>query len=784
LPKRAAANDRLRRAREARNLTQAEVAQAIGTSSFTVSRWELGVQVPQPHFREKLCALYELGPRELGLLSEPAEAAAAREGGRAVEAGESRARRDLRAQVWRFWVGTELETAVGHAPRIELTLTDHPDAVDDPLRVASGTGEPRRSLRSGTTIQAAYQRAGEQLLVLGDPGAGKTTLLLELTRALLEAPPSGPMPVVFHLASWAEARRPLADWLVEELHRRYGVARRLGRSWIEDDQVLPLLDGLDEVAEEHRAGCVAAIDEFLTEHGQLPMVVCCRTGEYEGLGVRLRLRGAIVIQPLTRAQVERYLAAAGDAAAEVRALVQADSRLRELLTTPLFLRMIVRTYGERSGGRPTPLGGALPERRRRVLADYVAEMLSRPRAASTAPTYSAEQTVRWLSWLARAMREHSEGVFHLDWLQPSWLPSAASRWLVNLAPAILMVLLGALVGMVDVMLASARPDGARYVLGPGVGASRLVVALAGAAAGGVAGILAATFTYERRIAPTNRLGWSWTTFRRNLPGVLAAVLGALPISLLLDRVLSGVAAHLAYGVLLVVLFALFTRPSVRRRLPRRWAPAVVLVAVAAVAAAALLSGAPIETQLYQVAARLVVGLSLGLMFGPRTPLCETVPAPGEGIAMSWRHGLNAGLISGVLAALLFGVVAGASVALMAGVRAGAAVGALDGFSIGAIVGAGVALRRGLGAYVRHALLRSLLAAAGATPRDYVVFLEHAAGLILLRRRGGGYEFVHRMLLEHFADSHAAGPHVALPAAAPLGGLRGPVGEGIARGPSA
>jgi transcriptional regulator with XRE-family HTH domain len=753
LPNRAAANDRLRHAREERNLTQAEVAQAIGTSSFTVSRWELGVQAPQAHFREKLCALFELGPQELGLLPEHGAGEAERDRA-ASEAGESRARRDLRAQVWRFWVGTELETAVGGVARIELTLTDCPDEVDDPLRVAGRPGEPRRPLRPGTTIDAAYRRAGEQLLVLGDPGAGKTTLLLELTRALLEAPPAVPMPVVFHLASWAEARRPLAEWLVEELHRRYGVARRLGRAWIAEEQVVPLLDGLDEVAEEHRAACVATIDDFLSEHGQLPMVVCCRTAEYEALGVRLRLRGAIVIRPLTPAQVERYLAAAGDAAAEVRALVQADGRLRELLTTPLFLRMIVRTYGERAGGPVTPLGGALPERRRRVLADYVAEMLSRPRAAGTAPSYSPEQTVRWLSWLARAMREHSEGVFHLDWMQPSWLPDAAQRRLVDLAPAVLVVLLGALVGMLDILLAGAlRGGGDRYVLGGGVGAGQVVLALAGAAAGAAAGALAATFTYERYIAPTSRLGWSWATFRHNLPGVLAAVMGALPISLLLDRVLSGVAAHLAYGVLLVALFALFTRPSVRRRLPRRWAPAALLVAVAAVAASALLSGVPTGTLLYQLAARLVVGLSLGLMFGPRTPLCETVPAPGDGIAMSWRHGLNAGLLSGGLAAVLFGVVAGASVARMAGAPAGAAVGALDGLSIGAIVGVGVGLRRGVGPFLRHSLLRSLLVAEGAAPRDYVGFLEHAAGLILLRRRGGGYEFVHRMLLDHFAELH-------------------------------
>src|SRR5207237_7353297 len=63
-----APNERLRRAREERNWTQAELARVIGTSGLTVSRWELGVQTPQPHFRERLCAVFSLSPRELGLI--------------------------------------------------------------------------------------------------------------------------------------------------------------------------------------------------------------------------------------------------------------------------------------------------------------------------------------------------------------------------------------------------------------------------------------------------------------------------------------------------------------------------------------------------------------------------------------------------------------------------------------------------------------------------------------------------------------------------------------------
>ena len=50
--------------------------------------------------------------------------------------------------------------------------------------------------------------------------------------------------MVFPLSSWAAQRRPLADWLVDELQQRYDVPRKIGQVWVDADQVLPLLDGL------------------------------------------------------------------------------------------------------------------------------------------------------------------------------------------------------------------------------------------------------------------------------------------------------------------------------------------------------------------------------------------------------------------------------------------------------------------------------------------------------------------------------------------------------------
>jgi len=50
-----------------------------------------------------------------------------------------------------------------------------------------------------------------------------------------------------------------------------------------------------------------------------------------------------------------------------------------------------------------------------------------------------------------------------------------------------------------------------------------------------------------------------------------------------------------------------------------------------------------------------------------------------------------------------------------------------------------------------AILHILLWRTGCMPLDYPRFLDYAAERILLRKVGGGYIFVHRMLLEYFAS---------------------------------
>jgi transcriptional regulator with XRE-family HTH domain len=63
-----APNRLLRQERERRSWSQLEVADQIGTTDTNVSRWERGITVPSPYFRQKLCRLFEKNADELGLV--------------------------------------------------------------------------------------------------------------------------------------------------------------------------------------------------------------------------------------------------------------------------------------------------------------------------------------------------------------------------------------------------------------------------------------------------------------------------------------------------------------------------------------------------------------------------------------------------------------------------------------------------------------------------------------------------------------------------------------------
>jgi predicted NACHT family NTPase len=255
-----------------------------------------------------------------------------------------------------------------------------------------------------------FDAAQHTLLVLGEPGAGKTTTLLELARDLIARARRGAhelAPVVLALSTWTGGQRDLSDWIVTELGLRYQVPKKVARTWLEDARLVLLLDGLDEVSEGSRTACVEAINAFSEKHQPPGLAVTCRVVEYEALAVKLRLRAAICLQPLTTEQVERYFAAAGAGLDPLRQAMRNDAGLRELARTPLMLSVMTMAWRE----APTPEArgsGAksIEEHRRQLFDAYVQAALNR--RGKIAGKYSATDTVRWLAWLANRMTEHGQ----------------------------------------------------------------------------------------------------------------------------------------------------------------------------------------------------------------------------------------------------------------------------------------------------------------------------------------------------------------------------------------
>jgi tetratricopeptide (TPR) repeat protein/transcriptional regulator with XRE-family HTH domain len=60
---------RLKQEREQRAWTQSEVAERIGSTRINISRWENGITIPGPYYRQRLAELFGKNVQELGLIS-------------------------------------------------------------------------------------------------------------------------------------------------------------------------------------------------------------------------------------------------------------------------------------------------------------------------------------------------------------------------------------------------------------------------------------------------------------------------------------------------------------------------------------------------------------------------------------------------------------------------------------------------------------------------------------------------------------------------------------------
>ncbi|MFI5913307.1 NACHT domain-containing protein [Dactylosporangium sp. NPDC051541] len=296
-------------------------------------------------------------------------------------------------------------------------LSDHDD------KIFGGTAPGRdavldRRLGPGRAFRRLPQR---RLVILGPSGSGKTvfalTLLLDLVRA---REPGDPVPVVFPIGTWNPRRQHLRDWMVEHLEEVYQIHLQDHRTLspheelVDQGRLLPILDGLDEIAAESRPGILRHLNAAL---GAGPVVLTCREAEYrecfQADGVVVDRAAALLLEPIDIESVIGYLTRT-TAPPRVRDWDEVFARLRDepgaplaaMLRTPLMTWLARAVYGEsqRDPGELLRAEFADPDRLARHLIEQLIPTLypdARQRRRDRARRWHTDDVSRWLAFLAR-----------------------------------------------------------------------------------------------------------------------------------------------------------------------------------------------------------------------------------------------------------------------------------------------------------------------------------------------------------------------------------------------
>ncbi|WP_445628110.1 NACHT domain-containing protein [Nostoc sp. DSM 114167] len=253
---------------------------------------------------------------------------------------------------------------------IELDKQEQPEKVGrNPLqplyRISTNqrTSPPQQINRMVDVLQR--KDISGRLLILGQPGGGKTTTLLNLAEELLETAKlndKAPMPFIFELSAWRDDSVNILDWLIIQLKEEYNLRPGISRFWLERGDILPLLDGLDELGLERQKKCIKAINQYLGEDAKRDLVVCCREEEYHtGEEQLTQLHGAVCLQHLSERQIQDYLNQLNRP--DVWQEIQRNAEFLELARTPLLLSMMMVAYQGRAIQTKQDLFDAYIERR-------------------------------------------------------------------------------------------------------------------------------------------------------------------------------------------------------------------------------------------------------------------------------------------------------------------------------------------------------------------------------------------------------------------------------------
>jgi energy-coupling factor transporter ATP-binding protein EcfA2 len=616
-------------------------------------------------------------------------------------------------QLVKFEVTNRLEESLHNAAAyINLDKREDPGQIE-PLwagQVQHGK-KPAFDWPPDTSIQDILSgdraKSGIRLLILGQPGSGKTTELLKIAEILLKTAEKNhqqAIPVLFNLSSWKKDDQSIKNWLINELidHKpSFKISRQIAENIIENAKIIPLLDGLDELAADRQALCVQKINHFLQEDWQYySLVVSSRLEEYNNYPLLLNLNRAIILKPLTDNQIKTYIQQINSIeiwpniqAASI--LISENSKSLGLARIPLFL-YIITVLKDELNLQDWQRIKSEDDRKSYLISAYIREMLNRPYPVKYQKyKFTNKKTQDWLGWMAyRLIQQNNTEFFRIEDIQPNWLKKEPKN--IPWPELKYRLIIWAILGSCGFLILSLCCFSIAFPIF-GFKGALIVAVVIGTSFGGFGFGLWGAWTLGslgENIQPVSQLNLTFGNLLKL--GIMLGVVG-----LITWVILYGVSQIVPGFTTIVQNFSIF------------------------------------------------LGLNLAVMLSISAPQIEKTLKPNQEILNSLNYGLFFA-IWGVAVCAFFGflfndiltydilggyvVISKQYSALVIGV-----LGLFFGFS-----------QAGMAA-IQHFALRLILWSHGYIPWNYAAFLEYATDRRLLQRVGGGYRFIHGLLRDHFAQ---------------------------------
>ncbi len=564
-----------------------------------------------------------------------------------------------------------------------------------------------------------FQEIGMErsLLILGAPGSGKTTMLLELACQLImraREDITEPIPVVFNLSSWTE-ELTLADWLEKELNAIYYVPEKTALTWVKENKMLLLLDGLDEVKQASRSKCVNAINQFRKESGLTNIVVCSRIQDYAELKIQLSFEGAIEIQPLTSKQVNAYFKRFGKGLSGIRQLLEKDTTMYEMAETPLFLSIMTLAYRD-TQSKDILVSANSDVQRKHLFNIYIERMFERPER-SRKVAFKKQDVLHWLAWLAHSMVKHNSVPYFLENMKIYWWTDSFFIWAItrHLTGGVIYGLIGGLC------------SGLVFGLMDKLKISSIIVLWNGFSLGLCFWAVYGIIYRLDDVLFTSRVDYSfsWSWLNATLWQFLRLIFW------LMNSLIYGLVGGLVGG--LGEILIMWLRGGTFLTLSGGDSNVQISTGIME----GWKSGAIFGVK-YGMAIGVILSLTNWLIVG----LMATLDREKTSQAPLLRQSFSLTVKSSLLGTIYFGLLFGLSFAYVGGLNSGLIGGVIGGLTGGLAYG-GIAL-------IKHYTLQFILGVKNYFPFRLAAFLDYCVDHIFLRRVGGGYIFIHRLLMEHFA----------------------------------